>query len=60
MIGFWKIMVNKIFNDIKLIVYDYDGVMTNNKEFIAFNLIEEEEKKIIEMIESRNTFKIQH
>jgi hypothetical protein len=53
-------MVNKIFNDIKLIVYDYDGVMTNNKEFIAFNLIEEEEKKIIEMIESRNTFKIQH
>jgi 3-deoxy-D-manno-octulosonate 8-phosphate phosphatase (KDO 8-P phosphatase) len=27
-------MVNKIFNDIKLIVYDFDGVMTDNKVFI--------------------------
>jgi 3-deoxy-D-manno-octulosonate 8-phosphate phosphatase (KDO 8-P phosphatase) len=30
-------MVNKIFYDIKLIVYDFDGVMTDNKVYVNQN-----------------------
>jgi len=30
-------MANKIFNDLKLIVYDFDGVMTDNKIYVDQN-----------------------